>query len=54
MELRDGKWQCVVCGWTYKHKTPKPPRRNCPESKRIEGADAELAQFKRKPCHKRR
>ena len=35
----DGKWCCPICGWEYKHITKRPPRRNCPESKRAEAAD---------------
>jgi len=26
----DGLWQCPDCGWIYKRKSDKPPRRNCP------------------------
>lgn len=26
----DGLWQCPKCNWTYKKKSDKPPRRNCP------------------------
>ena len=26
-----GLWQCPDCGWVYKKKSDKPPRRNCPK-----------------------
>lgn len=25
----DGLWQCQTCGWIYKRRSDKPPRRNC-------------------------
>ncbi len=25
----DNLWQCPTCGWVYKRKSEKPPRRNC-------------------------
>lgn len=27
----DGLWQCPDCGWIYKRKAEKSPRRNCPK-----------------------
>jgi len=30
LNAETGLWQCPDCGWTYKRKTEKPPRRNCP------------------------
>ncbi len=26
----DNLWQCPDCGWVYKRKSDKPPRRRCP------------------------
>ena len=31
--LINGLWQCPTCGWVYKKKSEKPPRRNCPASR---------------------
>jgi len=25
----NGTWKCADCGWIYKRKSDKPPRRNC-------------------------
>lgn len=30
LNAETGLWQCPDCGWTYKRKSEKPPRRNCP------------------------
>lgn len=41
----DGLWQCPDCGWVYKRKADKPPRRNCPASRTPEAiAEAEKQQ----------
>ena len=29
----NGLWQCPDCGWVFKLKRDKPPRRNCPASR---------------------
>ncbi len=30
----DDLWQCPTCGWVYPHKSDKPPRRNCPATRK--------------------
>lgn len=30
LNAETGLWQCPDCGWIYKRKSDKPPRRNCP------------------------
>ncbi len=29
-----GLYQCPTCGWVYKIKSDKPPRRNCPATRK--------------------
>ena len=35
----DDLWQCPQCGWVYKLKSVKPPRRNCPKAPDREEAE---------------
>jgi len=42
----DGLWQCWDCGWIYKRKSDKPPKRNCPKKLTPE----QLEERKRKAC----
>ena len=30
MQLKDGKWSCPDCEWTYPLQAEEPPKRNCP------------------------
>ena len=30
MQLKDGKWSCSDCEWTYPLQAEEPPKRNCP------------------------
>jgi rubredoxin len=45
LTLVAGRWTCPDCGWVYRLKSEKPPRRNCPEGRPLPDprTDAEVA-----------